>query len=110
VCRRSCRAVTTLLHRIAPALRKLGWTFIEDRDSHTKLLRWKFSLPDDPERQRGDHCASPQDPQPDDDSGDAVIGGDVDGPSQDDQADKLSCPRHAQWGYRKGCIACEALQ
>jgi hypothetical protein len=40
---KDARAATADLHRLAPAFRKLGWTFIEDRDSHTKLIRWKIS-------------------------------------------------------------------
>jgi hypothetical protein len=74
------RAVTTLLHRIGPALRKLGWTFAEKRDSHTKLIHWTISPPQQPEKARQDYRASPQLPQP---SSDAVMSGNEYGPSQD---------------------------
>jgi hypothetical protein len=77
------RAVTTQLHRIAPALRKLGWTFVEERDSHTKLIRWKFSAPQRHEIAREDHRSSLQLPQRQQERGDAVMSGDVAGPSQD---------------------------
>ena len=81
------RAVTTELHRIAPALRKLGWTFIEERDSHTKLIKWKLSPPQRPEIAREDHRSSPQPPQPPQHRSEAVVAvrsGDESGPSQDD--------------------------
>lgn len=64
------RAATTRLHRVAPALRKLGWTFSDSRDSHTKLLRWEISPPPDPEKARNDYRSPPQLPQA---SGDAVM-------------------------------------
>lgn len=75
------RAVTTQLHRIAPALRKLGWTFIEERDR--KLIKWKFSPPQRPEIAREDHRSSPQLPQSPQDCGEAVMSGGAAGPSQD---------------------------
>ena len=80
------RAVTTRLHRIAPALRKLGWTFSEDRDGHSKLLQWNISPPPPPEKPRDDHRSPPQPPQP---GGDAVMGGDESGLSQDDGGGKV---------------------
>jgi hypothetical protein len=77
------RAVTTLLHKIAPALRKLGWTFAEGQDSHTKLIRWTISPPPPPEKARQEHRSSPQPPRLQQPSGDAVMSGDEYGPSQD---------------------------
>jgi hypothetical protein len=99
------RAVTTLLHRIAPAMRKLGWSFTESRDSHSKLLRWKFYLPARPESQRDDYRSSPQEPQPDVDSGDAVMSGDIAGPSRDDgREEEPACDFHrGRRGYRRHC-------
>jgi hypothetical protein len=85
---RDGRSVTTLLHRIAPALRKLGWTFLEERDSHTKLIKWKFAPPQHPENARADHRSSPQPPQQGGDAVVAVMSGDESGPSQDSQHEK----------------------
>jgi hypothetical protein len=42
------QAVTTRLRRIAPAFRKLGWAFTDSRDTHSKLIRWKFTPPPRP--------------------------------------------------------------
>jgi hypothetical protein len=70
------RAVTTRLHRIAPALRKLGWKFTESRDTHTKLLRWEFSPPAHPEKPRDNYRLPPQLPQEPQPGGDAVMSGD----------------------------------
>ena len=77
---KDARAVTTRLHRLAPAFRKLGWTFLEDRDSHTKLLSWIIFPPPRPEIARDDHRSSPQLPRP---GGDAVMSGEESGPSQE---------------------------
>lgn len=99
------RAVTTQLHRIAPALRKLGWSFTEGRDSHSKLLSWKFSPPADPEKARADHRSPPQAPQP---GGDAVMSGDVNGPTQDGGQEKLcsKCGGPLEPGRMVLCVAC----
>lgn len=59
---RDSRAVTTILHRIAPALRKLGWSFAEDKDSHSKLITWSFRPPAPAEMARADYRSSPQPP------------------------------------------------
>lgn len=85
------RAVSTRLHRIAPALRKLGWTFSDGRDGHTKLLRWEISPPRPPEMSREDHRSSPQLPQP---GGDAVMSGDESGPTQDDGPEENDSPSY----------------
>jgi hypothetical protein len=75
------RAVATLMHRIGPALRKLGWGFAEQRDSHSKLITWTLHPPAQrTEMPRQDHRSSPQLPQA---GGDAVISGDDSGPSPD---------------------------
>lgn len=79
------RAVTTRMHKIAPALRKLGWALGESKDGHSKLLRWTFSPPARPEIARGDTRSSPQPPQ---DAGIAVVSGDEAGPSQDVRQEK----------------------
>ncbi len=84
------RAVTARLHRLAPAFRKLGWTFTAGRDSHTKLLRWEISPSQRPEKPGEDHRSSPQSPQP---GGDAVISGDESGPSQDAGQEKNAGPQ-----------------
>lgn len=107
------RAVTTRMHRIAPALRKLGWTFAEGRDSHSKLISWKLSPPSDPEKARADHRSSPQPPHA---SGDAVIGGDESGPTQDAGQEETppapparpcgKCGREREDGQTVLCIAC----
>ncbi|MGO9079904.1 MAG: hypothetical protein ACLQDY_12800 [Streptosporangiaceae bacterium] len=94
------RAVTTRLHRIAPALRKLGWTFTEERDSHTKLITWELSPAQHPEKPCGDHRSSPRQPQS---SGDAVMSGDENGPTQDDGAAEIS-------GWPSGSHGAEAQQ
>jgi hypothetical protein len=86
------RAVTTLLHRIAPALRKLGWTFLEERDSHTKLIRWKFAPPERPEKAREDHRSSPRPPQQGGDAVTAAMSGDESGPSQDGEREGSGGP------------------
>jgi hypothetical protein len=74
------REVTTRMHKMAPALRKLGWAFSEGKDTHSKLIEWKFSPLPHPETPRDDHRSSPQLPQA---SGDAVMSGTEYGPTQD---------------------------
>lgn len=39
---KDARSASTRLHRLAPAFRKLGWTFADGRDGHSKLLRWEI--------------------------------------------------------------------
>lgn len=87
---KNARSASTRLHRLAPAFRKLGWTFADGRDGHSKLLRWEISPPRRPEMSGDDHGSSPQPPQP---GGDAVMGGDTDGPPQDAGQEKNSAPR-----------------
>jgi hypothetical protein len=105
------RAVTIRLHRIAPALRKLGWTFTEGTNSHTKLRTWKFSPPIPAEIARGDYRSSPQPPLPPQLSGDAVMSGDVDSQSQDvgQEENGRACPRHADTGFgpHPKCLDCQ---
>jgi hypothetical protein len=103
------RAVTTLMHRIGPALRKLGWGFSERRDTHSKLITWTLRPPAGrTEIARDDYRSSPQLTQV---GGDAVMSGDDSGPSQDaGQGKNPACPRHqTPFGARKDCPDCEAL-
>ena len=104
------RAASTRVHRLAPAFRKLGWTFTEGRDGHSKLLRWQISPPRHPEMSGDDHRSSPQPPLP---GGDAVMSGDTDGPSQDAGQEKKpppACPRHqTRFGPHRDCPECRAL-
>jgi len=108
---KSGQVVTGLMHRMAPALRKLGWTFGEERDRHSKLIRWKFCPPARPEIGRDDHRSSPHPPQP---SGDAVMSGDSCKPSQDVEPEEnladrrpAGCPRHQRFGPHLHCPACQ---
>ena len=54
------RAVTTILRRNAPALRKAGWVVKESEDSHTKVIEWTLTHP---EKARNRDPQDPQDPQ-----------------------------------------------
>jgi hypothetical protein len=57
---KNARAVTGLLKRNAPALRKAGWTVQDDPDPHSKVTEWTLISP---ERGRKPHPQHPQDPQ-----------------------------------------------
>jgi hypothetical protein len=56
------RAVTTILTRNAPGLRKAGWVVEHDENSHTKVFEWTLTHP---EFARKSHPQDPQDPQTD---------------------------------------------
>jgi len=75
------RAVTSKLQRLAPALRKTGWSCTADKDSHSKLRTWALTAPVPPEKAGSDHRSSPQPPHP---AEDAVMSGDEYRPSQYD--------------------------
>ena len=91
---KDARAVTTRLHRLAPAFRKLGWA-VDDmgRGGHGKQLRFRISPPAHPEMSRDDARARPPRPQDDDGAGVAGNSGQDSGPSQDDGQEKNGPPR-----------------
>jgi hypothetical protein len=57
---KSPRAVTTLLTRNAPGLRKAGWVVGHKEDTHTKVIDWTLTHP---EIARKPHPHDPHDPQ-----------------------------------------------
>jgi hypothetical protein len=75
------RAATVQLRRIAPALRKTGWT-VDDlgADNHAKVKRWRIGRPD-PENSRSDPREHPHPRNSAGDSGDAGMCGDGSGTS-----------------------------
>ena len=96
-CRRDwpkdARAATTRLHRLAPAFRKLGWTFDDiGRGGHGKQLRFRISPPARPEMSGDDARQCPPRPQDDGHAGTAGIGGHENGPSQDAGQEKNAGP------------------
>ena len=91
---KDARAATGRLHRLAPAFRKLGWTFADmGRGGHGKQLRFRISPPARPELSRDDARERPQRPQDDGQAGTAGVGGHDSGPSQDDGQEKNGAPR-----------------
>ena len=90
---KNARAATTRLHRLAPAFRKLGWTFDDiGRGDHGKQLRFRISPPARPETSGDDARTCLPRPQDDGHAGTAGIGGHENGPSQDGGQEKNAGP------------------
>jgi hypothetical protein len=102
------RQVTTWMRRLAPSLRKTGWT-VEDlgSDNHAKLIRWSISPPAQPEKSGDDTRPPPQDPQ---NAGDAGIGVD-DSRTSTSVGRKTQCARCGGVGGPGGvlCATCKDL-
>ena len=85
----SGRTVTSKLRRLAPVMRKAGWTVTDDGGAnHDKTLRWSITPPARPEIARKPDPQYPRDPQdhPETDptAGVAGVAGVENGPSQDE--------------------------
>jgi hypothetical protein len=80
------RAVTGILKRHAPALRKLGWTVEDSQDQHTKVTVWQLIHPEKACKSDPQHPQHPQDGSESAGSaGHAGHAGNKYGQSQDDE-------------------------
>jgi hypothetical protein len=104
---KDARAVTGRMSRLAPPLRKVGWTVTDlGRGGHDKAVRWAISPPPADEDGPEDARRRPQHPQG---AGDAGMRGHESDRPRPPGKRIVPCPRHAtKWGPRKDCPDCEA--
>jgi hypothetical protein len=109
---KDARDVTGRMSRLAPALRKVGWTVRNlGSENHDNVVHWAISPPPPDERRRDDPRGPSQGSQHEQSGGDARVREGESGVSRPaGKRDVPACPRHqTQWGPHPQCPDCRRL-